>query len=129
MYSSEGPGFYEERLVGFQHRPEGRILLSPNSSCHKKVSQDGILRHSLSIQGSSLLDDWLGDAQNREKAQLGSQLFVKIFAYLAFLINHQNSELTPTQVFHFVGINFNICLHHREESCQYHGLSQKCQSS
>ena len=39
-----------------------------------------------------------------------SQLLVRLCTHLGFQINHQKSELFPTQVFNFVGMNFNLSL-------------------
>ena len=59
------------------------------------------------IRGISLhlyLDDWLMRAQPHEEAQVNTDLTQSLW----WIINQENSELKPTQVFSFVGYEYHL---------------------
>ena len=73
----------------------------------------GVVKELFHREGLSLfqyLDDWLGDTQSTEEACHRLHLLVQLWTHLEFQINHQKSELVPTQVFYFVGMNFSLGL-------------------
>ena len=72
------------------------------------VVKDLFHRDGLSLL--QYLDNWLGNAQTKEGTHQRSQLLVQLCAHLGFQLNHDKLELVPTEVFHFVGMNFNLCL-------------------
>ena len=54
------------------------------------------------------LDDWLGDAPDRESASRRSQLLVQLCSKLGFLVNLEKSDLVPSQRFDFIGLHFDL---------------------
>ena len=54
------------------------------------------------------LDDWLGDAPDKESASLRSNLLVQVCTKLGFLINLEKSDLLPAQQFDFIGMHFDL---------------------
>ena len=53
------------------------------------------------------LDDWLIRADTPEEAQLHSQTTNKVLQFLGWIINFEKSDLTPSQDFQFIGMQFN----------------------
>ena len=53
------------------------------------------------------LDDWLIRADTLEEAQLHSQTTIKVLQFLGWIINFEKSDLTPSQDFQFIGMQFN----------------------
>ena len=53
------------------------------------------------------LDDWLIRADTPEEAQLHSQTIFKVLQFLGWIINFEKSDLTPSQDFQFIGMQFN----------------------
>ena len=53
------------------------------------------------------LDDWLIRADTPEEAQLHSQTIIKVLQFLGWIINFKKSDLTPSQDFQFIGMQFN----------------------
>ena len=53
------------------------------------------------------LDDWLIRADTPEEAQLHSQTTIKVLQFLRWIINFEKSDLTPSQDFQFIGMQFN----------------------
>ena len=53
------------------------------------------------------LDDWLIRADTLEEAQLHSQTIIKVLQFLRWIINFEKSDLTPSQDFQFIGMQFN----------------------
>ena len=53
------------------------------------------------------LDDWLIRADTPEEAQLHSQTTIKVLQFLGWIINFKKSDLTPSQDFQFIGMQFN----------------------
>ena len=53
------------------------------------------------------LDDWLIRADTPEEAQLHSQTIIKVLQFLGWIINFEKSDLTPSQDFQFIGMQFN----------------------
>ena len=54
------------------------------------------------------LDDWLIMAQSQEEAQVNTQTVVDLTQSLGWIINQEKSELKPTQVFLFVGYEYQL---------------------
>ena len=54
------------------------------------------------------LDDWLIRADTPEEAQLHAQTTIKVLQFLGWIINFEKSDLTPSQDFQFIGMQFNI---------------------
>ena len=53
------------------------------------------------------LDDWLIRADTPEEAQLHSQTTIKVLQFLGWIINFEKSDLTQSQDFQFIGMQFN----------------------
>ena len=53
------------------------------------------------------LDDWLIRADTPEQAQLHAQTTIKALQFLGWIINFEKSDLTPSQDFQFIGMQFN----------------------
>ena len=53
------------------------------------------------------LDDWLIRADTPEEAQLHAQTTIKVLQFLRGIINFEKSDLTPSQDFQFIGMQFN----------------------
>ena len=53
------------------------------------------------------LDDWLIRADTPKEAQLHSQTTIKVLQFLGWIINFEKSDLTPSQDFQFIGMQFN----------------------
>ena len=53
------------------------------------------------------LDDWLISADTPEQAQLQAQTTIKVLQFLGWIINFEKSDLTPSQDFQFIGMQFN----------------------
>ena len=52
--------------------------------------------------------DWLIRSQSQEEAQVNTQAVVDLTQSLGWIINQEKSELTPTQVFSFVGYEYHL---------------------
>ena len=53
------------------------------------------------------LDDWLIHANTPEQAQLHAQMTISLLQYRGWIINYEKSDLTPSQDFQFIGMQFN----------------------
>ena len=53
------------------------------------------------------LDDWLIRADTPEEAQLHAQTTIKVLQFLGWTSNFEKSDLTPSQDFQFIGMQFN----------------------
>ena len=53
------------------------------------------------------LDDWLIRADTPEEAQLHAQTTIKVLQFLGWIINFEKSDLTLSQDFQFIGMQFN----------------------
>ena len=54
------------------------------------------------------LDDWLIRSQSQEEAQVNTQAVVDLTQSLGWIINQEKSQLTPNQVFSFVGYEYHL---------------------
>ena len=52
------------------------------------------------------LDDWLIRADTPEQAQLHAQTTIRVLQFLGWIINFEKSDLTPSQDFQFIGMQF-----------------------
>ena len=53
------------------------------------------------------LDDWLIHADSPEQAQLHAQTTIRVLQFLGWIINYEKLDLTPSQDFQFIGMQFN----------------------
>ena len=53
------------------------------------------------------LDDWLIRADTPEQAQLHAQTTIRVLQFLGWIINFEKSDLTSSQDFQFIGMQFN----------------------
>ena len=53
------------------------------------------------------LDDWLIRADTPEQAQLHVQTTIRVLQFLGWIINFEKSDLTPSQDFQFIEMQFN----------------------
>ena len=53
------------------------------------------------------LDDWLIRADTPEQAQLHAQMTISVLQFLGWINNYKKSDLTPSQDFQFIGMQFN----------------------
>lgn len=56
------------------------------------------------------LDDWLGECQSQQSCAEEAARLVSLCHTLGLIINLKKSELTPTQIFDFIGIHFDLVL-------------------
>ena len=53
------------------------------------------------------LDNWLIRADTPEQAQQHAQTTIKVLQFFGWIINFEKSDLTPSQDFQFIGMQFN----------------------
>ena len=53
------------------------------------------------------LDDWLIRADTPEQAKLHAQTTIRVLQFLGWIINYVKSDLTPSQDFQLIGMQFN----------------------
>ena len=53
------------------------------------------------------LDDWLIRADTPEQAKLHAQTTISVLQFLGWIINYEKSDLTPSQDFQFIRMQFN----------------------
>ena len=53
------------------------------------------------------LDDWLIRADTPKQAQLHAQMTISMLQFLGWIISYEKSDLTPSQDFQFIGMQFN----------------------
>ena len=53
------------------------------------------------------LDDWLICADTPEPTQLHAQTIISVLQFLGWIVNFEKSDLTPSQEFQFIGMQFN----------------------
>ena len=53
------------------------------------------------------LNDWLIRADTPEQAKLHAQTTIRVLQFLDWIINYEKSDLTPSQDFQFIGMQFN----------------------
>ena len=53
------------------------------------------------------LDDWLIRADTPEQAKLHAQTTISVLQFLGWIVNYEMSDLTPSQDFQFIGMQFN----------------------
>ena len=53
------------------------------------------------------LDDWLIRADTPEQTKLLAQTTISVLQFLGWIINYEKSDLTPSQDFQFIGMQFN----------------------
>ena len=74
------------------------------------LRQQGV-KLQLSVKLHVYLDDWLIRADTPEEAQLHAQTTIKVLQFLdhqlRWIINFEKSDLTPSQDFQFIGMQFN----------------------
>mgnify|MGYP001412616885 CR=1 FL=1 len=72
------------------------------------VKAVGAFTHSRGIHLLQYLDDWCLTATSPEEASTQTQWLLQLVEYLGFLVNREKSDLTPAQIFQFVGILFDL---------------------
>ena len=72
------------------------------------VKQVKLMALSRGLRLHQYLDDWLIMSQSQEEAQVNTQAVVDLTQSLGWIINQEKSELTPTQVFSFVGYEYHL---------------------
>ena len=105
------------------HRHPGRISTCPDAPSRPEVSAIcgqqaslpihlptqpvvGLLRQR-GVKLQVYLDDWLIHANSPEQAQLHAQTTISVLQFLSWIINYEKSDLTPSQDFQFIGMQFN----------------------
>ena len=53
------------------------------------------------------LDNWLIRADTPEQAKLHAQTTIRVLHFLGWIINYEKSDITPSQDFQFIGMQFN----------------------
>lgn len=61
-----------------------------------------------SFHAHQYIDDWLVKALTRDRAEQSTKNLVRLLERLGWLINVDKSELSPSQVFEFLGYRFNL---------------------
>ena len=95
------------RTNTFQYRvlPFG-LSLSPWA--FTKVVKDLIIfMRSQGVRMHAYLDDWLILASSKEECQLHTDLLTHRAASLGFILNQEKSDLTPSQQFTYLGMQFD----------------------
>ena len=87
------------------------------------VKEVKLMALSRGLRIHQYLDDWLIRSQSQEEAQVNTQAVVDLTQSLGWIINREKSELTPTQVFLFVGYEY-----HSREMAQTSGFDPTTQA-
>ena len=56
------------------------------------------------------LDDWLGQAPTQDRAALEAAFLLNLCQHLGLLVNREKSDLVPSQIFTFLGAEFDLVL-------------------
>ena len=72
------------------------------------VKEVKLMALSRGLRIHQYLDDWLIRSQSQEEAQVNTQAVVELTQSLGWIINQEKSELKPTQVFSFVGYEYDL---------------------
>ena len=72
------------------------------------VKEVKLMALSRGIRIHHYLDDWLIRAQSPEESVHNTKVVVNLTESLGWIINQVKSELTPTQVFSFVGYEYHL---------------------
>ena len=72
------------------------------------VKEVKLMALSRGIRIHQYLDDWLIRAQSPEESSHNTKVVVDLTESLGWMINQVKSELTPTQVFSFVGYEYHL---------------------
>ena len=74
----------------------------------KVVKEVKLMAQARGIRIHQYLDDWLVRAPDQETCQLHTQTLLALCHELGWVVNREKSELTPQQVFNFVGYRFDL---------------------
>ena len=74
----------------------------------KVVKEVKLMAQARGIRIHQYLDDWLVRAPDQETCQLHTQTLLALCHELGWVVNMEKSELTPQQVFNFVGYRFDL---------------------
>ena len=74
----------------------------------KVVKEVKLMAQARGIRIHQYLDDWLVRAPDQETCQLHTQTLLGLCHELGWVVNREKSELTPQQVFNFVGYRFDL---------------------
>ena len=72
------------------------------------VKEVKLMAQARGIRIHQYLDDWLVRAPDQETCQLHTQTLLALCHELGWVVNMEKSELTPQQVFNFVGYRFDL---------------------
>ena len=72
------------------------------------VKEVKLMALSRGLRLHQYLDDWLIRSQSQEEAQVNTQAVVDLTQSLGWIINQEKSDLKPTQVFSFVGYDYQL---------------------
>ena len=72
------------------------------------VKEVKLMALSRGLRLHQYLDDWLIRSRSQEEPQVNTQAVVDLTQSLGWIINQEKSELTPTQVFSFVGYEYHL---------------------
>ena len=74
----------------------------------KVVKEVKLMAQARGIRIHQYLDDWLVRAPDQETCQLHTQTLLALCHEQGWVVNMEKSELTPQQVFNFVGYRFDL---------------------
>ena len=74
----------------------------------KVVKEVKLMAQARGIRIQQYLDDWLVRAPDQETCRLHTQTLLALCRELGWVVNMEKSELTPQQVFNFVGYRFDL---------------------
>ena len=74
----------------------------------KVVKEVKLMAQARGIRIHQYLDDWLVRAPDQGTCQLHTQTLLALCRKLGWVVNMEKSELTPQQVFNFVGYRFDL---------------------
>ena len=74
----------------------------------KVVKEVKLMAQARGIRIHQYLDDWLVRAPDQETCQLHTRTLLALCHELGWVVNMEKSELTPQQIFNFVGYRFDL---------------------
>ena len=88
------------------HLPTLRIG-NITSQVHQALTTSRSTVKARRCEATIYLDDWLIHADSPEQAQLHAQMTISVLQFLGWIINYEKSDLTPSQDFQFIRMQFN----------------------
>ena len=97
---------FQKQTYQFRALPFGLSTAPMEFTC--VVKEVKLMAQARGIRIHQYLDDWLIRAPTRESCHQGTQSLLGLCQELGWVVNLQNSELEPKQVFEFVGYQYDL---------------------